>query len=222
MADTRQDYHPERSASPPYWDQACAELAEADPTLKALITEHRADVLTGSGDAFQTLVNAIVGQQISVAAAAGIWGRLTQAYPGLDPDSLTSAPVDDLRSVGLSRRKAEYIRGVAAAFAEGHIDAESWDSLDDDQIRVELTALRGVGPWTADMLLIFHARRPDVLPLGDIGLVNAAARLYGWDDTNDLSARRDRLSEHAERWRPWRTVATWFVWRDLDAEPVIY
>ncbi|MFW5690151.1 MAG: DNA-3-methyladenine glycosylase family protein [Spirochaetota bacterium] len=207
---------------PPYWERACAELSEADATLAALIAEHQTDVLHGSGDAFRTLVNAIVGQQISVAAAAGIWGRLTAAYPELDPRSLASAQVEDLRSVGLSGPKAEYVRGVAHAFAEGRVDAASWHTRADEEIRAELTALRGVGPWTADMLLIFHARRPDVLPLGDIGLVNAAARLYGWEHADALSARRERLADHAERWRPWRTVATWFIWRDLDAEPVIY
>lgn len=179
-------------------------------------------MLRGSGDAFRTLVNAIVGQQISVAAAAGIWSRLTAAYPSLEPTRLQQAPVQTLRELGLSGRKAEYIRGVAAAFASGDLDDARWTTMSDDEIRDELVALRGIGPWTAEMVLIFHARRPDVLPLGDIGLVNAAARLYGWEETVSNADRREQLAEYAERWRPWRTVATWFIWRDLDAEPVIY
>jgi DNA-3-methyladenine glycosylase II len=207
---------------PPYWDRACRELAERDPVLADLIATHRADVLRGSGDAFRTLVNAIVGQQISVAAAAGIWGRLTSVYPELSPASLAEAPIEKLRGVGLSGRKAEYIRGIAAAFESGEVDDAGWAEMTEREIHDQLTALRGVGPWTAEMVLIFHARLPDILPLGDIGLVNAAARLYGWDKFDAISERRERLAKHAERWRPWRTVATWFIWRDLDAEPVIY
>ena len=207
---------------PPYWNRACRELADRDPVLADLISRNRSDVLRGSGDAFRTLVNAIVGQQISVAAAAGIWGRLASAWPELSPESLMDAPVERLREVGLSGRKAEYVRGVAAAFATGEVDDAAWDTMTDDEIRAQLTALRGVGPWTADMVLIFHARRPDVLPLGDIGLVNTAAKLYSWEGADALAARRERLAAHAERWRPWRTVATWFVWFDLDADPVIY
>ena len=192
--------------------------------LDRLIAAHRADVLRGSGDAFRTLVNAIVGQQISVAAAAGIWGRLTAAYPGISPDALADAEPAELRAIGLSGRKVEYVRGIAEVFARREIDEATWDDRTDEEIRSQLTSLRGIGPWTAEMVLIFHLRRPDVLPLGDIGLVNAAARLYGWDadGSGGLPARRARLAGHAERWRPWRTVATWFIWRDLDAEPVIY
>ena len=213
---------------PPYWDEACAELAARDPILAGLIETHKADVLRGSGDAFRTLVNAIVGQQISVAAADGIWKRLLAAYPGIRATDLASAAVEDLRSVGLSWRKAEYIQGIATAFASGAVDDSAWADRSDEEVRDALTNLRGVGPWTADMLLIFHLKRPDVLPLGDIGLVNAASALYRWDVDAEasaarrLAARQHVLAQHAEQWRPWRTVATWFIWRDLDAEPVIY
>ncbi len=203
---------------PPYWARACDELASRDEILRRLIAVHRDDVLRGSGDAFRTLVNAIVGQQISVAAAAGIWRRLTGAHPRLTPRALAEADAADLRAAGLSTRKTEYIQSIASAFVDGRINPSAWSSMKDDELRDELVAYRGIGPWTADMVLIFHARRPDVLPLGDLGLVNAAARLYGWDG----ASRTERLRQHAERWRPWRTVATWFIWRDLDADPVIY
>ena len=214
---------PRPSYEPPsYWHRACRELASADEILARLISTHGDEVLRGSGSAFRTLVNAIVGQQISVAAAAGIWERLTNAYPSLEATSLMDATVETLRKLGLSGRKAEYIQGVAAAFAAGKIDESRWEEMTDEEIHDELVALRGVGPWTAEMVLIFHARRPDILPLGDIGLVNAAARLYSWNESTSLADRRERLARHAERWRPWRTVATWFIWRDLDADPVIY
>jgi DNA-3-methyladenine glycosylase II len=170
----------------------------------------------------RTLLNAIVGQQISVAAAASIWGRLVSAYPTLDPNVLAGAPTERLREFGLSFRKAEYVRGIASAVAQGRINPESWHERSEEEVRAELTAQRGVGPWTAEMVLIFHARRPDILPLGDVGLVNAAARLYDWEHLETLRERRERLARYAEGWRPWRTVATWFIWRDLDAEPVVY
>lgn len=213
---------------PTYWTQACEDLSGRDPVLAGLIRMHGTDVLRGSGNAFRTLVNAVVGQQISVAAADGIWKRLNTAFPGLLPYALAAADLAELRGLGLSWRKADYIRGISEAFATGAIDDTMWADFSDAQIHSELTALRGIGPWTADMVLIFHLQRPDILPLGDIGLVNAAAKLYTWDiheelsNTARLAARRERLSVHAERWRPWRTVATWYIWRDLDAEPVIY
>ncbi len=203
---------------PPYWDEACRELSRRDPTIGRLIETHRADVLRGSGDAFQTLLNAIVGQQISVAAAAGIWQRLRAAFPRLTPVSIAAADPAQLRAIGLSRRKVEYVHGVARAFIDGALDAAGWATMADDDVRDELVALRGIGPWTAEMMLIFHLQRPDVLPLGDIGLVNAAARLYAWNG----GPPKERLLRHAELWRPWRTVATWYIWRDLDAEPVVY
>jgi len=224
MAQPPQIPRPAHSPAPAYWDEACRDLAARDSTLDGIIGLNRDHVLRGSGDAFRTLANAIIGQQISVAAAAGIWGRLTAAFPDMSPASLAAADPDTLRTIGLSGRKVEYVRGVAEAFASGEIDDASWHDLPSEEIRRQLTSLRGIGPWTADMMLIFHMRRPDVLPLGDIGLVNAAARLYGWDADGaaGLRARQERLAEYAERWRPWRTVATWFIWLELDADPVIY
>lgn len=241
----------------PWWDRACDELKARDPVMTALVDRHRSERLRGSGDAFRTLINAIVGQQISVAAADAVWSRLTAAYAELTPESLAMANVIDLRAVGLSNQKAISVCGIAQAFVEGAVDPASWQDKSDADVRAELTALRGVGPWTADMVLIFHLHRPDVLPLGDIGLVNAAARLYRFDQNNfdhnsfdqnrsdhapsrddaassgspaakravsraRLETRKAWLREQADRWRPWRTVATWYIWRDLDVEPVVY
>ncbi len=206
------------------WGRACSDLARRDAVLARLIAEHSGDALRGSGDSFTTLLNAVVGQQISVAAADGIWGRLERAFPELSPRTIAAAAPETLRELGLSRRKAEYIIGIAQAFDAGELDPQRWKTMSDDEVRADLTRRRGVGPWTADMVLIFYLHRPDVLPLGDLGLVNAAARLYrnGELDGAPLRARQNWLGEFAERWRPWRTVATWFIWRDLDAEPVVY
>jgi len=207
---------------PEYWQTACELLVRADSVLGRLITTHRQDVLRGSGDALQTLVNAIVGQQISVSAAESIWGRLRTLIPNLEPEALLTVEEEDLRKAGLSRRKIEYIRGVARAFLKEELGEERFASLSDGEIKKRLCRLRGIGPWTADMFLIFYLNRPDVLPIEDLGLVNAAARLYGWDGEATPDERKRALRKHAERWRPWRSVATWYIWRDLDAEPVIY
>jgi len=205
-----------------YWDVAAEALAGSDAVLATLIKRHRGERLSGSGDSFTTLANAIVGQQISVAAASGIWGRLEKRFPGMAPPDLAAADIDTLRACGLSGRKAEYIRGIAQAFVRGDYSSGSFDALDDDQVRERLCALRGVGPWTAEMFLIFHLHRPDVLPLGDIGLHRAAQKLYGWPADEPSAETKKRLLEAGEAWRPWRTVAVWYLWRDLDAEPVVY
>ncbi len=206
------------------WDQACSELSGRDSIMAALIAQHRGDRLRGSGEGFQTLVNAIVGQQISVAAAAGTWERLWRAYPRFRAEDFLASTPESLRALGLSRRKAEYIIGIARAVHTGELNPAAWESMGDEEIRADLMRLRGIGRWTADMVLIFYLHRPDVLPIGDLGLVNAAIRLYanGSETGAPLRARQNWLLDHAERWRPWRTVATWFIWRDLDAEPVVY
>jgi DNA-3-methyladenine glycosylase II len=205
-----------------YWTRACRQLTDRDPVLASLIQTHDGDRLRGSGDAFRTLINAIVGQQISVAAAESIWKRINTLSPELTADSLLLCTDEALRSTGLSRRKVEYIRGISRAFVDGTVDPARWETLSDHEVHANLRALRGVGPWTADMMLIFHLHRPDVLPLEDIGLVNGATRLYRWEKTMGLKERAALLRDHAERWKPWRTVATWYIWRDIDAEPVIY
>ncbi len=209
------------ATAPDYWGRACRDLASGDQVLRRLIEAHRSEALRGSGDAFRTILNAVVGQQISVAAAAGIAGRLAEAVPELSAAAILGASPGRLREAGLSARKVEYILGIAEAFVDGRIDPATWKTLSDAEIHASLTTYRGIGPWTADMMLIFYAHRPDVLPLGDLGLVNTAARLYCWDDAS-AADRREKLRALAETWRPWRTVATWFIWCDLDNDPVIY
>ncbi|MBN2875384.1 MAG: DNA-3-methyladenine glycosylase 2 family protein [Spirochaetales bacterium] len=205
-----------------YWDAAAVFLSHNDAVLATLIERHRGERLSGSGDAFRTLVNAIVGQQISVTVASAIWSRLVARFPRIDPETLASADPQNLRLCGLSARKVEYISGLATDFLRDDYSPDSFDRLDDDAVRQRLCALRGIGPWTAEMFLIFHLHRPDVLPLGDIGLHRSAQRLYGWPADEAPSDTKKRLAELGEAWRPWRTVAVWYLWRDLDAEPVVY
>ena len=171
-----------------------------------------------SGDPFQVLANAIVGQQISVKAAAAIFGRLTTLLGEWSPRAVSGVPDDALRTAGLSVRKVEYFRGLASAFADGTIDPVRWETESDAQVLKELVSLRGIGRWTAEMFLIFHLQRPDVLPLDDLGLLQSAARHFGWDYPFPVQ----RLADRAEAWRPWRTVGVWYLWRALDPEPVVY
>jgi DNA-3-methyladenine glycosylase II len=133
-----------------------------------------------------------------------------------NPDSFEQVSDQELRDVGLSFRKIEYIRGIILAWP--HLSAIDWDNISDDEVRKELISLRGIGPWTTDMILIFNLLRPDILPLGDIGVVRMIERFYA--DGEPLG--QDELLEIGSRWIPYRTVATWYLWRVLDPEPVEY
>jgi DNA-3-methyladenine glycosylase II len=201
---------------PPYWPIATAALSASDPLLAALIQRHRA-LQTGSrGDAFQTLARAIVGQQISVKAADSVWSRLVAAVDGVTPTAIAAILPARLREAGLSERKAEYIQDLARHFANGTIDTAAWSALDDEAIIEELTQVRGIGRWTAEMFLIFNLARPDVLPLADLGLQRALSLHYGRGRA--LGERRIRSVTRV--WAPWRSVATWYMWRSLETAPV--
>lgn len=216
------DSHALPATAPPYWEEACSFLAQHDPVMERVIATHREGALSGSGVLFQTLVKAITGQQISVLVADRIWERLHILLPALSPDATLAASAEDLRKTGLSWRKVEYIHGIAHALTSGAINPEAWPEMPDGAIKRELQQLRGIGPWTADMVLIFYLQRPDVLPLEDIGLINSAFNLYRWEDPGTPASRRARVAAAGEHWKPYRTVATWYIWRVLDATPVIY
>lgn len=200
------------------WSQALGHLRVADPELAVLFERFPSEAIQTSGDPFQVLANAIVGQQISVKAAAAIFGRLSVLLGSWTPQAVALVTDEDLRTAGLSVRKVEYFRGLAVAFTDRTIDPARWKTESDAQVLKELVALRGIGRWTAEMFLIFHLQRPDILPLDDIGLLKSAARQFGWD----YPLAPGLLETRAEAWRPWRTVGTWYLWRALDPEPVIY
>ncbi|MEI6874029.1 MAG: DNA-3-methyladenine glycosylase 2 family protein [Spirochaetota bacterium] len=203
------------------WKAACAQLSRADPLIGALIRRYPGERLEASPDCFRTLANAIVGQQISVRAAEAIWRRLLAACEPFSPASVAAADDGTLRAAGLSLRKVDYLRGIGEAFGSGRVSSELLRGLDDRAALDALDVLHGVGRWTAEMVLIFHLTRPDLLPTGDIGLLRIAAATFGWKP-DDPKAAAKKLLARAERWRPWRTVACWYLWRDLDPEPVIY
>ena len=206
---------------PSYWEDAKNDLGTADPVLGEVIERFSQDPdqdipLKSRGDLFYTLAQSIVGQQISAAAAAAVWSRLVTLLGDVDPRKVIEYSVEELRSVGLSQRKAEYLLGVAQAMPQ--LLDFPWMQMTDDEVRDTLITLRGVGAWTAEMVLIFTLTRPDILPLGDIGVIRAVERLYHQGERLSKS----EVEEIAERWRPYRTVAVWYLWRTIDAEPVEY
>jgi DNA-3-methyladenine glycosylase II len=209
---------------PHYWDDALMVLAGRDRVLGGLIATHAGVHLTRRGDPFTTLARAIVGQQISVKAAQTIWDRLVRATGGggqpirLDAPRVSRTRQTTLRAVGLSERKAEYLRDLARHFVTGKLDPATWPAMDDETLIAALVDVKGIGRWTAEMFLIFHELRADVLPVDDIGLQKAIARHYFDGDRPTVDAMR----EVAAAWQPYRSVATWYLWRSLDPIPVEY
>ena len=203
---------------PDYWQRASAALAQGDPVMAALVERFAGASLISRGEPFVTLARSIVGQQISVKAADSVWARLSTALPLIAPDPLLECSGQTLRGCGLSLRKVEYLGDLARHFSSGEIHLSRWSSMSDQEIIAELTAVRGIGVWTAEMFLIFNQLRPDVFPLDDIGLQKAVALLY----LDGQRPSRKILADYGERWRPWRSVATWYLWRSLDPLPVAY
>ena len=201
-----------------YWPRARTALLRADPVLARLIRAARGSVLQPRDDPFYSLSRSIVGQQISVHAAEAVWRRVVAAIGEMTPGAVCDQTEDDLRACGLSRRKASYLIGLAEHFRHEAPDRAAWKRMDDEAVIDALVRIKGIGRWTAEMFLIFHLLRPDVLPVTDIGIQKAIARHYNGGER--LAAAE--LTAIAEPWRPWRSVASWYLWRSLDAIPVEY
>lgn len=206
-------------AKPDYWENAVEALMERDRILRRVIPEHRELHLASQGQPFVTLLRAVVGQQISTKAADAVWRRLEGVCGGLPtPVGILGFEPEALRGAGLSRRKVEYVVDIARHFHDGLVHPEQWASMEDEIIVRELTAIRGIGRWTAEMFLIFNLRRPDILPLDDVGLLKAiSVHYFSGEPVSRFEAR-----EVAQAWKPWSTVATWYLWRSLDAVAVEY
>jgi len=203
---------------PPYWDRAKRALAQSDPVMRKIIRRHPRTHLTSRGDAFQTLARSIVGQQISVKAAQSVWERVARVAAPVTAQAVCALDTETLRNCGLSARKTEYLGELARGFAEGRVRAHRWADLGDDEVVAELVQMRGIGRWTAEMFLIFNLMRPDVLPCADLGLQRAVSLAYrGGRPASEATIRRV-----ARDWQPWRSVATWYLWRSLDPVPVEY
>lgn len=204
--------------APAYWARAKRQLSAADPVLGGLILRYKGLTLASRGDAFQTLARSIVGQQISVKAAQSVWERFAAAVGDMQPRRVLKLPENQLRSCGLSGQKVKYLRDLSQRFADDTIDVARWHAMDDETLIADLTQVKGIGRWTAEMFLIFYLTRPDVFPLGDLGLQRAMSLHY--NKGKPLSDRR--IAALSRSWTPWRSVATWYLWRSLDPVPVEY
>ena len=204
--------------TPDYWSEACAHLSKRDRVMRRLIPQFGSACLESRGDAFVTLARSIVGQQISVKAAQTVWDRFAALTRKLTPANVLKLKVDAMREAGLSARKVEYLVDLALHFDSGRVRSGDWQAMDDEAIIAELVGIRGIGRWTAEMFLIFHLMRPNVLPLDDVGLLNGISRNYFSGDPVSRSDAR----EVAAAWSPYCSVATWYIWRSLDPVPVAY
>jgi DNA-3-methyladenine glycosylase II len=204
--------------TPDYWEEACKHLAKKDRVMKRLIPKFGDACLESRGDAFTTLARSIVGQQISVKAAQTVWDKFALLPRKLTPANVLKLKVDDMRAAGLSARKVEYLVDLAIHFDSGAVHVDAWKDMSDELIIEELVAIRGIGRWTAEMFLIFHLMRPNVLPVDDLGLLNGISVNYFSGDPVSRSDARDV----AVAWAPFCSVATWYIWRSLDPVPVAY
>jgi DNA-3-methyladenine glycosylase II len=198
---------------------AVAHLRAADPVLARIVAAVGPPEVRHEPDLFTALVSAIVGQQISVSAASAIRARLAArcgADQPLTPAALLALTHDDLRAVGLSRAKEAYVTDLAAKVASGAVDLATIDELPDEAAIAELTRIKGIGRWTADMFLIFSLGRPDVLPVDDLGFRSNVRRQYGLTDL----PKPAELRALAEPWRPYRSFGTWYLWRSGSVEPL--
>ena len=199
-------------SAPHYWEEAARELASRDPVISRLVPRYHALTLGSRGDAFSTLARAIVGQQISVKAAQSVWTRVLAEVKEMTPAHVTRADPVRLRACGLSGQKTAYFLDLAQRFGSGALDPARWTALDDEALISELTLVKGIGRWTAEMFLIFHMARPDVLPVDDVGLQRAMSLHYN----SGRPVSKLKMQRIGKGWAPWRSVATWYLWRSLE------
>ena len=213
-----------------YWHKACTKLALVDPVMGQLVSSHGDKVMLGKSDAFITLCRAVTGQQISVKAADKIWLKLETHFTKLTPKRIQLCDLTILRNCGLSQSKAQCYKQLADFFIQYKAHTDSyWRSQPLEQSRKQLLTIKGIGPWTFEMFAIFYLQHPDILPLGDMGLIAAINKHYkhlvkaskgSTVEASKLTTKQ--ISLITEKWKPWRTVATWYLWRSIDPEPVIY
>jgi DNA-3-methyladenine glycosylase II len=203
-----------------FWDDACKHLIKRDRVMKKLIPRFGDGQLESRGDAFTTLARSIVGQQISVKAAQAVWDRFVVLTAGpshrLSPKAVLALDAPQIRAAGLSARKVEYLCDLAEHFQSGTVRPARWHDMDDEAIIEELVGIRGIGRWTAEMFLIFHLLRPNVLPLDDVGLLRGISLSY----FSGEPVSRAEAREVGDAWAPFRSVATWYIWRSLDPLPL--
>jgi len=207
-----------KSVTPEYWEQATREITIHDKVMSKLISSFKGARLHSHGDAFTTLARSIVSQQISVKAAESVWHKITVNVPVITPQTVYSLENNVLRGCGLSQKKTDYLQDLSLHFINKEFNETIWCDMDDEAIILELTRVKGIGRWTAEMFLIFHMLRPNILPINDLGLKRALSIHY----YNNKPVSKNEMYIISNPWRPWRSVATWYLWRSLDSLPVEY
>ncbi len=202
--------------------QAAAEhLAQHDAVLQPVIAAKGLCTIRPNTDYYQALVDAIISQQLSVYAARAIEQRFRALFSGVFPtaEQILTTDVDTLRGLGFSRAKAAYVLDLAQHVADGRVRFDHLDGLSNDKVIAELTAVKGIGEWTAHMFLMFCMGRTDVLPVGDLGIRNGIRKLYGFTDAPTPQQVTDLAVEHG--WHPYESVASWYIWQALDNAPAV-
>lgn len=204
--------------APPFWEQACLKLTELDPVWGKLIAAYPERALRSRGNPYETLARSLVGQQISVKAAEAVWGRLISRINTLSPDAIEAQTDESLRAVGLSGQKVKYLRALSEFELQGQLSLSFLEKQSDDEIVGHLCQIKGIGPWTAQMFLIFGLMRPDVWPVDDLGVRKGISLQF------KAGAPVDRVEaiQFGEKIKPWRTVASWYLWRSLDPAVIDY
>ena len=203
---------------PRFWERGKKYLIEKDKRLGNLIKSYPKDFLFTKSDPFLTLARSIVGQQISVKAAQSVWDRLEMKVKKIAPYNIKKIHSNSLKSVGLSRQKVKYLKNLSDAFIENKVKIKLWSKMNDEEIIQDLIQIKGIGRWTAEMFLIFNLCRADIFPLDDIGMIKGLCKIYNLD----YPINKNKVLKIGNKWKPYRSIATWYLWRSLDPIPVEY
>lgn len=205
---------PQLIVVPEYWEEAKEALMARDRIMRKLIPRFGDIQLTARSDAFTTLVRSVISQQITTKAADTVWQRFVDTCSKCTPAQVLKLGEDGLRTCGLPKRKTEYLLDLATHFKARTVHPDKWSQMSDEDVIAELVQIRGIGRWTAEMFLIFNLLRPNILPLDDLGLLKGISINYFSGEPVSRSDAR----EVGANWEPWRTVATWYMWRSLQTD----
>ncbi len=205
--------------NPAYWQDSLQYLTSADKTLGDVISQHKDYSITSRGEAYETLLRSIVGQQISVKAAASVWNKIIGLIKIIEPNKVLSTSKEKLKLCGLSKQKTQYILNISEHFKINNIiDDTYWENRTYLSVYEELITIKGIGPWTAEMFGMFYLLEKDIFPLKDVGILRAMYQLYNNGERIDI----DKIVKISDTWKPYRSVACWFLWRSIDSEEVLY
>ncbi len=205
---------------PDYWQESIEFLQNNDKKLAKIIKKYSKSVLIGSDNSLETLIRSVVGQQISVKAAASVWQKMDDLIGKLSAENVLSVNKEKLKSCGLSHQKTQYILNIAEHFKTHHINDEFyWSDREFFNIYDELISIKGIGPWTVEMFGIFYLLEKDIFPIKDLGIIKAINQIYCVDEE---PLRIDQIIAISDCWKPYRTVACWYLWRSIDNEAVLY